>query len=105
MEGLTLLKDLMQEAKDLGLSKLVVEGDSDIVFSWVAKKEKGLRKFDIWLHQIFDIVIELGCAIRRVPPFTNQVLVRAKHLASFVGDFFAFLSSLSFSNIFLLFIL
>lgn len=47
MEGLTLLKDLMQEAKAWGLSKLVVEGDSDIVFSWVAKKEKGLRKFDI----------------------------------------------------------
>ena len=47
-----LLKGLLK-AQTLGLSNLLVEGDSTIVITWVTKKERGPWKFEEWLHQIF----------------------------------------------------
>ena len=45
VEILTLLEGLLQ-AKALGLSNLIIEGDSAIVLSWVINKERGSWKFD-----------------------------------------------------------
>ena len=71
-EILTLLKGLM-EAKALGLSNLVVEGDSAIVSSWIPKKKKDSWRLHRWPCQIFDIVTERGCSIQQVPSLANYV--------------------------------
>lgn len=58
-----MLLEGLAHTKALGLSNLVVEGDSNVVISWVAKKERGSWRVDEWLCQIFDIFTELGCSI------------------------------------------
>lgn len=46
----------------LGISNFLVEGDYAIVILWVSKKERGLWKFDGWLHQTIDISSKFGCS-------------------------------------------
>ena len=80
------------EAKTLGLSNFVVQGDSIVVISWVAKMERGLWRLDGWLCQIFDIFTKLGWSIQWVLHSANQVVDElakrgAKQLISFVGDY------------------
>ena len=78
-------------AKPEGLSSLLVEGDSTVVIYW-ANEERSSWQFDGWLHQIFDITLELGCSFCWIPWEANQVddisaRWGAKQLIPFVGDF------------------
>lgn len=50
---LALMKGLV-EAKDLGLSNLLVEGNAITIISQVTKKKSGSWRFDGWLCQVFN---------------------------------------------------
>ena len=100
------MKQRYWQAKDLSLFNLIVQGDFAIIISWVTDKERGSWKFENWMFKIIDTSNELGCSFSWIPCLANKFAYQlakqgAKHMVSFVGDFFPLWVSNVFSPIYI----